>query len=1486
MISWNSKRHETVTSPSAGEVHQLVEAKAAEQPSAPAIQSHDASLSYGQLDELANVLAGRILETGLDPSISPFVGLYMDKSAAAVVSMFAILKAGFAFMPLSPSQPPARTASLLNSAGAKLVLATPRHCEALSKLSVDSRVIPLDMTKLSSDRSNFQHISPDKTIRDNSRPAYLLYTSGTTGQPKGVVMEHRSWSSAISCQAAYFTLGSETRMLQFSSYTFDVSLFEIFVTLASGGCVVAPSEHDRMNNLSGYTKSMKINALSMTPTVARLLDPRDMSDIELIVFAGEALAQSDIDAWTHPGRRIVNAYGPTEACIYASARDISTGGVERKATNIGKPLGVDLWVVNPVTDTLCPIGAVGELCIGGAQLARGYHGDAATTLKAFTDCLLRNVPSWKHGRRLYRTGDLVRFESDGSIDFLGRQDGQVKLRGQRISLAEIEHHIQHFMNNDVHFRHATVQLHKQDRGGPVEASLVAFLVMNLKFDYEIRGVGCSHMSRSKDMKVVSMSVELRKRLRSVLPEYMVPSTFLAVAHLPTTTSGKLDRHFIQECLQAVTPVSVEQVKVASSPLTPEQTLLQGWWSRTLGVDAGSISSESDFFALGGNSLSGIKLVSLARSCGRTLSYENVLSSPILSDMAACVTVSATHTTTRPFGLLSKKEAGTVVKNILPFYGVKPEDVEDIYPTTSLQESVMSLTARNRHIYLLILSMEVPATQLKMVKESWAASFGDFELLRTRIVPSSHGTAYQVVTKHRELEWTEVADVPAFAEYVYSSHDYGQPLVRVGVVKSRPLHSSHRYSGSEEDKVTVLFSASHAIYDGWALKLIWPRLFSKAGVVSSVKNRASVTPFREYIRYHMTLDSDAAATFWRSKLEGISSTPFPKPPCSLPADHVTATRKSIKRKFTIPSARAGKHGVTTAVVVQAAWALTVSHFTANDEVLFISELSGRDLAAAKVPGVDTIAGPTLSAVPFRTLIDRSSTVSAFFSQLQQENMEVARHAHIGIERISRLSRDCRKSCARSSTFNFQAVEMESIDDTDSGPYKPKQYVSDGFSSGSLMAESMFLVGGEFVLALNYDPAYLQENEAIRVMETWVIILENIYAADPTTTLRRTTPIPGTPLRQVDDSDALKCIHDVVRRQAETQSFQQASQSWDGSMTYMQLEDLSSSLAEQLSRRGVGSGNAVGLVFEPSKWSVVAMLGVLKVNAYFVWLDPENTTSIVCDQLEEVSAHVLLTSAHHSPDFSSSPFDVVVVDEDALPPPTTAFLKPAYHPETPSDESLIACALIVHQSNGTRELIAYSHEMLMPSFSLLGERIGLDTSSRVLHHSTAGSSTGLLQLFAALATGATVCIPSPKAGVIDVSQEIEEFDCNVAILPQSTITNLKAPSLQTACVILKDALPSDARDWASSIRVLSHYNMPLSGNEELLASLWRRVLGVEEEEMLGRSDNFFELGGNSVLAVRLSAHLRLLGFELRIPEMFKAPTLGQMAGRVRAGQGERR
>lgn len=1577
-------------------VHQLVAEVAREHPTDLAVFTRPRSLSYSQLDGLADQLSARILaalaaagpsslssRAGEERGGLLFVGLYMDKSADAIVALLAILKAGLAFLPLSPSQPLARTGALLQAAGAKMVLVSPDHRDSealhdICKTHTTIGLISVDVDELTSESNNpssqLDYYTPPTV--DASQPAYMLYTSGTTGQPKGVVMTHHAWASAVAAQRDHFALGRSTRMLQFSAYTFDVSLFEMFVTLASGGAVCVPSEQERMDDLAGFIRDAGVTAVALTPTVGRLLaaagrsSEDDLAAVELVVYAGEALASSDVAAWKREGRRIFNAYGPTEACVYASARELGDeDGDGKSAANIGRPLGsTELWVARCLEaagtpPSLCPVGAVGELWIGGPQLALGYHGDDEKTRASFRPDLLDYLPDggppvgvngWARRPLAYRTGDLVRFLADGSLEYLGRTDQQVKLRGQRLELGEIEHHIQSFMAGKHEFRHASPQLHKR-QGQEDDPVLLAVLVMDVhglgggSGSQQIQDIPCRYLGAAEDSRAPSIADDLSRHLKGVLPSYMVPSSFFAVERLPTTTSGKIDRRFITECFDTLLPAGpsdpASSGAPAEEPLTPEQALVRTWWAKALGRSVGvaSIKADSDFFALGGNSLSAIRVASASRAAGRRIAFDKVFHSPVLRDMAALLPPAQqeqqqpprlgggapVREQPRPFELLSTGEKTAVVDEILPLFNVGLDDVEDVYPTTPIQESIMADSLRTRGVYVLVAQMDVPASSLGALQESWRQAFQDLELLRTRIIPSlgHRDSAYQVLMKARPLEWAVVDEVQAFIDRVYDSHGYGQPLAHVGLVeKSNADHPCRDIHGL----VTVVVSIAHALFDGCSVLMLWERLFSPPSAGNHNNITGPGTSFKEYIRYHVSRDSTPSLSFWRNNLADISSTPFPAwPSPALPTHHHATNKATQTRSFRLPcpaSLQRMGYNTTAANVAQAAWALTVANTTGNADTLFRLQCSGRD---ADVEAIDTLAAPTNANAPFRIVVDGNESVSAFLGRVHRDTRALAAHAHVGMERIARLSEDCRRACALVSTFNFQADAWGDDNgdrDEASGSWKPRWVNRLGYTANSLIVDCAAIRGEDRVkVDFNYDPLILPPADMSRVMDVFFGVLETLLDAEPGSLLKDVVPVPAPSLDHQSRAaarvlgvrlEAGSGTHDekhpdrspppfeqLFRQQVEATPFQPALEASDGTvLTYMALDDVSSSLAELLARelRGRGAAPVIGLLFGPSSqwWMLVAVLAVLKVRGVFVLFDTEEGPALA-EQVASTGASLVLSSTQYYPScVTGSPTcNVVLVDRASIPAPTASFLKPPYcHQDDvafsgqAAGKAAVSPLAVVLRAQPQHEEVLYATNLTLCRASLiLGERLGLSTHSRCLCWPALGDASpittprGLLHMLAPLVHGSTICIPPPPAQ----QQETHDLTANLLTALHCTvlITTTTGAEAPAPC-----AAPSlQVVYFADTSRVARGYNVPLSAQEELLADAWRRVLLLpvanSTAAIITRSDNFFGLGGSNVGAMRLVAELMMsVGGTsgLGIRDVFEWPVLEDMAAFLQARQ----
>jgi amino acid adenylation domain-containing protein/non-ribosomal peptide synthase protein (TIGR01720 family) len=566
-------------------IHELVEAQCRRTPDATALIWGTKGLTYRALDEEASRLARQLRRRGIGREA--IVGICLDRSPRMVAALLATLKAGAAYLPLDPNHPGERLAAILADANAGLVLTEAAHRD---RVPLDQPMLLLDAAA-DDDAAIDEHVAEPDARGEGGRLAYVLYTSGSTGQPKGVLVEHRSVVNHLSW--AIELLGTEAlhRVLSATSITFDPSVLEIFAPLSVGGAVVLARNALELPHLSACDEvTMMVTVPSVMSELLRLADLP--ASLGTVILGAEPLSQDLVRrVYRQRGvRRVFDFYGPTEttiASVVALRSDSDTA-------NIGSPIANTQVFVLDRHGNPMPLGAAGELYIGGAGLARGYLNRPDLMAAAF-------VPNPLGEGRLYRTGDIVRFRRDGKLEFLGRRDHQVKVRGMRVELGEIE---------------ATLARHPSVR----------------------EAVTAVHRGRGETQRIHAYVVpqgdarppieELRVFLRSKLPSYMVPSTITVLDRLPLTRTGKLDR----SALTALTTDAAPAKRPYEAPRTPLEERLAAIWAEVLGVDR--VGIDDDFFDLGGDSVLAIRMVARASEAGIHLSARHLLDHPTVAELAA------------------------------------------------------------------------------------------------------------------------------------------------------------------------------------------------------------------------------------------------------------------------------------------------------------------------------------------------------------------------------------------------------------------------------------------------------------------------------------------------------------------------------------------------------------------------------------------------------------------------------------------------------------------------------------------------------------------------------------------------------------------------------------------------------------------------------------------------------------------------------------
>jgi amino acid adenylation domain-containing protein/non-ribosomal peptide synthase protein (TIGR01720 family) len=569
---------------------QLFEKQAAQTPQAKALEFAGEGMSYDALNRRANQLARYLRESGVRPDT--LVAILLERSADMIVALIAVLKAGGAYVPLDPSYPRERLAFMLKDAKAKLLLTQSRLTRLLPETG--AAVVCLDLCREAVERESEENPDP---AADDDNLAYVIYTSGTTGRPKGVMVSHRGLSNLAAAQLETFRISSEHRLLQFASLGFDASIFEIAMALCTGATLYVSERESLLGpGLIQLLRDRAITTATFPPSILTVLPSDQLPELRAVIVAGEACPAALVAQWAGGGRRFFNAYGPTEATVWASVAECSEG---RRNPPIGRPIpGAQIYLFDQSMQPV-PVGVPGELFIGGAGLARGYLGRPGLTADKFIPHPFAGRP----GARLYRTGDLGRYLPDGQIEFLGRLDRQIKIRGFRIELGEVESVLR--QNTAVQDVFLSAREDTQGR-----RRLIAYVVPK--------------------PEAVCQATELRSFLLNRLPGYMVPSAFVLLKALPLNAHGKVD----EPRLAPPEPFKTEGGEY-TAPRTAAEKILSRIWAEILNVER--VSVNDNFFSIGGDSILSMQLITQAGRAGLHLTPRQLFQYQTIAEMANVAT---------------------------------------------------------------------------------------------------------------------------------------------------------------------------------------------------------------------------------------------------------------------------------------------------------------------------------------------------------------------------------------------------------------------------------------------------------------------------------------------------------------------------------------------------------------------------------------------------------------------------------------------------------------------------------------------------------------------------------------------------------------------------------------------------------------------------------------------------------------------------------
>ncbi|OGM44001.1 nonribosomal peptide synthase [Aspergillus bombycis] len=1374
ILEWNKDRPETIQSC----VHYQFEEQVRNQPDAPAISSYDVELTYSQLNILAEKLAHELISRGVKQEM--IIPLCFNKCSWTIIAMLAVMKAGGVCCMFNPEHPKDRIQLLLDDLDASLVVCDQASSAMLSSLLPPSGVLPIGADYLDSLPCPNE---PVGAIAQPSNAVFIVYTSGSTGKPKGSILEHRSLVTGLVAHLSEMSVGPGTRAFQFASYTFDVSFDEIIGTLMLGGCVCVPSEYERMNALTDAMAKYRVTWTELTTTVASLLVPSSIPTLNTLVLSGEPLTKEVVNLWSDHVQ-IINSYGPSECCVCTTCN--SQTSITKDPTNIGRGLGCTLWVVDPDNlDRLLPIGSTGELLIEGPIVARGYLNEPEKTAAAFINPPKWWIPHDKGNGRMYRSGDLVRYNRDGSFKFIGRKDTQVKLHGQRIEMGEIEHRIRTVYDNNS-YQVAVEVLTPKSRGSL--KILTAFICAP------------EAVSGDVDSPLVPLSGSLRRsfqalhaRLLEVLPKHMVPQLFIPVSHMPLSPSRKLDRKVLRTVGNGLSPETLASYALSQvdkkAPSTETEKALAQLWARVLGTD--SIGVDDHFFHLGGDSIAAMKLVAAGSKAGLSMSVADVTNYPKLNQMAENIDRSSSRKKTddappEPFSLLPDDQVKDLVAQATTQCAVDASVIEDMYPCTSSQEALMALTAKDETAYVSRLVFRLPIdVNLEKYQQAWESLARLQPIMRTRIVYTDDSKSFQVVIAE-PLVWRWENSVEDYVRAdKLSPMVHGQPLMRNAIVP-----------GDQHDpRPCLIHTSHHAVYDGWSQGF----MFEQVGIIyrEGLSALPPVIPYSKFIQHLATTDREASEEFWRSQIEGNLPAQFPTSSHS-----AKSLRPNQTRSLHIHLPQRDNLTFTTPTVLKSAWSLLLSRYTTSDDIVFGHVLSGR---STSLHGAADIMGPMIATVPIRVRLDRAQTIEELMGGIQQQALDMTPFEQFGLQNIRRIQPNGSAIADFGHLFVIQPILEDSENDLDLELVSSVQF---DFDTYPLIVEC-HLGDSELDVRVRYDDMLIPEQQMGWLLQHYENLIHQLFRLPQNTLMMEITMTGQTDVDQLLDwmgapiEPVNARVHDLFNVQSRFHPQRKAVDAWDGSLTYQELDHLSSRFSDTLVQLGVTAGCTVGWCFDKSKWAIVSQLAVLKAGGACVNLNPGDSVSRLTEIVHDTGIdHVIVAPQYADLAAAIGCSNVVIADTTTVSKlaATNAGLPQARTAVDPSSPAYLA---FTSDSTAKPKIMAIDHRAICTSIRNHGPALKITSKSRVLQSASYTSDVSYAEIFTTLLSGGTVCVISEHDQTKDLAAAIDRVGANWACLTPTVANSLRptdVPKLKT--LVLSGECPSqdNLQVWAGKVDAL--------------------------------------------------------------------------------------
>ena len=1323
-------------------VHELFEAQAVRTPNHPAVSCGDRELSYAELNRRANELAHRLRENGVGPE--SIVGVCLERSIELVVGLLGILKAGGAYLPVDPKCPKERIRFMLTDSRAGLLLTHPTQVDCDLAAEIRCVFIEAKESARGCDSSTLENL--ERFAKPNDL-AYVIYTSGSTGTPKGVAVEHRSLMNLVAWHQRAYEIVAEDRATQVASPAFDAAVWEIWPYLASGASIHIPDEETKMcpEKLLGWMLAREIT-LSFLPTPlaeALMVEPWPAGmRLRALLTGGEKLqrpAPKGFGCW------LTNHYGPTESTVVTSAAIIEPDADQKTPPPIGYPIANTRIYLLDGDGEPVPIGVPGELHISGIGLARGYLNQPELTAQRFVcNPFAENDPAYN---RLYKTGDVARYLPDGNIEFLGRKDDQIKMRGYRIEPGEIE---------SVLAQHPGIQKAiVMSRTSAGADKLIAYVVPKPR--------------RKPSIK------QFREFLAGQLPEYMIPSDFAILDSIPLTVNGKVDRKALASC-------EPEMETTFALPRTSTEVEVIRIWGEILGGNP--IGREDDFFELGGHSLQATRVMSRLQAAfqvelplqllfqGRTVAgLAGLIDAKRSLSGAGQINAADSQSGMESFSPSPENNGSGLRKNgdntlPLSFAQERIWFFEQLEPGIPLYNVPIAIELRGE------LDLGALERSIKEIVRRHSALRTSFFSVNGRPI-ARENSAWEIGLPIEDLTNLPVgsrrAEVQRLAE---------EEAKRPFDLSASPLLRARVLTLGRDDN-WLLVTTHHIVSDGWSMGVFYREL----GDLYSAFSQGKPSPlseltiqYKEYAQWQRNRVQgdlwEREIGYWKEQLNGAPSV------LELPTDRprgVAQTYRGAIRSFEVSgetsealTTLASDNDLTLFMILAGGFQALLHRYTGQDDIVIGTPIAGRTR-----PDTEGLIGLFLNTQALRIDFSGDPNVSELLKRVRTMALGAYSHQELPFEKLVEAVHP-QRDLSRSPIFQVMFVLQNE-------PLNP--LVMRGLTARLIPIHSGT---SKYDLTISLEEkatglsGYVEFNTDLfdeatidRLIGHYQTLLSTL-GANPKEKVSRLTVLSEQERRELQTErtktqtpfETEKCIHEFFEEQVARTPKAIAVQFEDEQATYEELNEWANELAADLRELGVGPEVGVAICVKRSIQMLVGLLGILKAGGYYVPLDPGYPHERLIFMLEDSGAAVLVTETDFDADFyrqEDPGFSEPLRQTDADLPRQRLRLTQLASMDGPAavdrfaesrtlNSSHLAYVIYTSGSTGRPKGVMVTHKNVANFFGGIDQLLGV-TPGVWLAVTSISFDISVLELFWTLARGFKVVIHSEQSGSTELLDNVE-------------------------------------------------------------------------------------------------------------------------------------